>query len=57
LTDGNRKTPLHLASNNKMMARLLIRYGANAFALDKTEDMPLQYVLDVGNMQSRTVRG
>jgi ankyrin repeat protein len=53
LKDGNRKTPLHLASNNKKMARLLIRYGADAFALDKDEDMPLQY----GNKQSRTLRG
>jgi ankyrin repeat protein len=57
LKDGNRKTPLHLASNNKKMARLLIRYGADAFALDKDEDMPFQYGLDVGNKQSRTLRG
>jgi ankyrin repeat protein len=56
LTDGNRKTPLHLASNNKQMARLLVRFGADAFALDWSEDMPLQHGLDVGNKQSRTLR-
>lgn len=53
-TDGNRKTPLHLASNNKKMARLLIRYGADAFVLDKDEDMPLLYGLreSVGELLS-----
>ena len=57
LTDGNRKSPLHLASNNRKMARLLIQYGADAFALYWGEDMPLQYGLDGGNKQSRTLCG
>ena len=36
------------------MARLLIRYGADAFVLDKDEDMPLLYGLreSVGELLS-----
>ena len=47
LKDWNRKTPLHLASNNKKMARLLIRHGADAFALDNKDAMPLRYGEDI----------
>jgi ankyrin repeat protein len=55
LKDWNRKTPLHLASNNKKMARLLIRHGADAFALDNKDAMPLRYGEDVEREGENTV--
>ena len=55
LKDWKRKTPLHMAANNKKMALFLIQRGADAFAMDKDKDMPLQFGTVNKNKQSRAL--
>ena len=57
LKDWKRQTPLHVASNNQKMALLLVQHGADAFALDHNDAMPLQFGAVNRNKESNALRG